>query len=309
MRAQITCLGVYKWNGDVNEPACLGAAQDLTSFGYFQRSTVKEMLLFVSRTIVKRTQPGQRQSVEHNGAHLGQKQRAEPWGAQQTESSGECALPRSLRRRGQRACSQTLTRPGLDGRGACPSTRPEYIAHVANRGGLATIMFADREYPVRAAFGVLQQVGALCARPPTVRPSPPGAWRVPHCGGVVCGSAGCCCALTPRRLFCHAQQLTDDVVARLGERWRNAAGDSAECEDLVTSSLSKFQDPAAADKLLKIQRELDETKIVLHKTIDSVLARGEKLDNLVEKSSDLSMASQMFYKQARKSNSCCSGIM
>ena len=65
--AQITCLGVYKWNGDVHEPACLGAAQDLTSFGYFQRSTVKEMLLFVSRTIVKRTQPGQRQSVEHNG--------------------------------------------------------------------------------------------------------------------------------------------------------------------------------------------------------------------------------------------------
>ncbi|CAN6806639.1 unnamed protein product [Brassica oleracea] len=40
------------------------------------------------------------------------------------------------------------------------------------------------------------------------------------------------------------------------------------------------QDPAEADKLLKIQRELDETKIILHKTIDSVLARGEKLDSL-----------------------------
>lgn len=98
------------------------------------------------------------------------------------------------------------------------------------------------------------------------------------------------------------------MVARLGERWRNAAGDSVECDDLVAGALTKFQDPAAADKLLKIQRELDETKIVLHKTIDSVLARGEKLDNLVEKSSDLSMASQLFYKQARKSNSCC-GMM
>ena len=76
----------------------------------------------------------------------------------------------------------------------------------------------------------------------------------------------------------------------------------------MAGALTKFQDPAAADKLLKIQRELDETKIVLHKTIDSVLARGEKLDNLVEKSSDLSMASQLFYKQARKSNSCC-GMM
>jgi synaptobrevin family protein YKT6 len=94
----------------------------------------------------------------------------------------------------------------------------------------------------------------------------------------------------------------------MGERWRSSSVDSAENEELVTSALGKFQDPAAADKLLKIQRELDETKIVLHKTIDSVLARGEKLDNLVEKSSDLSMASQMFYKQARKSNSCC-GMM
>lgn len=33
--------------------------------------------------------------------------------------------------------------------------------------------------------------------------------------------------------------------------------------------------------------------VLQHKTIDSVLARGEKLDSLVEKSSDLSMASQV----------------
>ena len=45
--------------------------------------------------------------------------------------------------------------------------------------------------------------------------------------------------------------------------------------------------------------------MVQHKTIDSVLERGEKLDSLVDKSSDLSMASQMFYKQAKKQNQCC----
>lgn len=61
-----------------------------------------------------------------------------------------------------------------------------------------------------------------------------------------------------------------------------------------------------ADKLTKIQQDLDETKIILHKTIESVLDRGEKLDHLVDKSNDLSLASQMFYKQARKTNSCCS---
>lgn len=65
------------------------------------------------------------------------------------------------------------------------------------------------------------------------------------------------------------------------------------------------QDPVAADKLTKIQKDLDETKVILHQTIDSVLRRGEKLDTLVDKSADLSLASQMFYKQARKTNSCC----
>ena len=46
---------------------------------------------------------------------------------------------------------------------------------------------------------------------------------------------------------------------------------------------------------MKIQKELDETKIVLHKTIESVLERGEKIDSLVEKSDGLSAQSKMFY--------------
>ncbi|KAI9893761.1 MAG: palmitoyltransferase [Vezdaea aestivalis] len=67
----------------------------------------------------------------------------------------------------------------------------------------------------------------------------------------------------------------------------------------------KYQDPAQADSIMKIQRELDETKIVLHKTIESVLERGEKIDTLVEKSDGLSAQSRMFYTQAKKQNSCC----
>lgn len=59
----------------------------------------------------------------------------------------------------------------------------------------------------------------------------------------------------------------------------------------------KYQDPQQADSIMKIQKELDETKIVLHKTIESVLERGEKLDNLVEKSNGLSAQSKMFYTQ------------
>lgn len=49
---------------------------------------------------------------------------------------------------------------------------------------------------------------------------------------------------------------------------------------------------------MKIQKELDETKIVLHKTIESVLQRGEKIDDLVAKSDGLSAQSKMFYSES-----------
>lgn len=69
--------------------------------------------------------------------------------------------------------------------------------------------------------------------------------------------------------------------------------------------LQKYQNPEEADKILKIQNDLESTKIELHKTIESVLERGEKIDSLVAKSDGLSAQSKMFYQQAKKQNSCC----
>jgi synaptobrevin family protein YKT6 len=59
------------------------------------------------------------------------------------------------------------------------------------------------------------------------------------------------------------------------------------------------------DSISRIQRELDETMKVVHGTIDSLLQRGEKIDDLVAKSDGLSAQSKMFYTQAKKQNSCC----
>ena len=195
---KITALSLWKRNGDNQEPTCLGKTEDVDEFGYFQRSSVREMLTFISRTIVKRTQPGQRQSVEQD----------------------------------------------------------QYLVHVSNRGGLVAIAVMDKEYPTRAAFSVLGK-------------------------------------------------MSDDYVNRFGDSWKTVSGDDPRGNEALAAAIKMYQDPHEADKILRIQRELDETKIVLHKTIDSVLARGEKLDNLVDKSTDLSLASQMFYKQAKKQNQCC----
>ncbi|KAI3321503.1 snare-like protein [Xylariaceae sp. AK1471] len=69
--------------------------------------------------------------------------------------------------------------------------------------------------------------------------------------------------------------------------------------------LDTYQDPAQASNISAIQHNLDETKIMLHKTIDAVLQRGEKIDDLIEKSSDLSARSKAFYQGAKRQNSCC----
>jgi len=40
--------------------------------------------------------------------------------------------------------------------------------------------------------------------------------------------------------------------------------------------------------------------------MDQLLQRGEKLDDLVAKSNDLSFSSKKFYQEAKKQNQCCS---
>ena len=65
-RMKVTALSLWKWQGQNADPVCLGKAEDVEEFGYFQRASVREMLTFISKTIVARTQPGQRQSVEQD---------------------------------------------------------------------------------------------------------------------------------------------------------------------------------------------------------------------------------------------------
>jgi synaptobrevin family protein YKT6 len=52
--------------------------------------------------------------------------------------------------------------------------------------------------------------------------------------------------------------------------------------------------------------EVSLLQVILHKTIDEILVRGERLDDLVDRTADLSSQSKQFYKVAKKHNSCCS---
>ena len=155
--------------------------------------------MFLTKTFLKRTEPGQRQSIEHEG----------------------------------------------------------YVVHCYVRSdGLGGTTITDGDYPARVAFSLIGQ-------------------------------------------------LLEDFIATHGDAWKTVSVPEsmvfAQCQEY----LEKYQDPASADKITKIQKDLDETTTILHKTIDAVLERGVKLDNLVDKSNDLSAQSKLFYKQAKKTNSCC----
>lgn len=155
--------------------------------------------MFLTKTFMKRTERGQRQSVEHEG----------------------------------------------------------YVVHCYVRSdGLGGTVTTDQEYPARVAFSLLGQ-------------------------------------------------LLEEFTAANGDSWKTVTTPESIAFPTAVEYLEKYQDPAQADKITKIQKDLDETTQILHKTIDSVLERGVKLDNLVDKSNDLSAQSKMFYKQAKKTNSCC----
>ncbi|KAG2336623.1 snare protein YKT6 [Suillus weaverae] len=106
-----------------------------------------------------------------------------------------------------------------------------------------------------------------------------------------------------RPAFSLLTKLLDDFTAKVPQSAFGNPGSISFPE--IQTYIQKYQDPRQADTIMRVQQELDETKIVLHKTIESVLQRGEKLDNLVERSNALSTQSKMFYKTAKKQNSCC----
>jgi len=108
-----------------------------------------------------------------------------------------------------------------------------------------------------------------------------------------------------RVAFVLLTQMLDEFAQEYGDAWKKEIRTESMPFPKMDEYLEKYQNPAEADKVTKIQKDLDETTEILHKTIDSVLERGVKLDALVERSDDLSRQSKMFYKQAKKTNSCC----
>jgi len=196
----LSCV-IWRHKGDDAAPIRLAQAKNLQSFGVFQRNTIDQHIQFATRTVVQRTSPGTRQTVQ------------------------------------------------LDDN--------PFVVHVHVRvDGLCGTVVADKEYPTRVAFSFLSKQMAEFER---------------------------------------------DIA-----NWRNITIDQSMEPSAMQQDIVKFQNPHEADKITKIQSNLDEITEVMHKNINEVLKRGENLDLLMDKSNDLNFASKQFYKQAKKTNQCCS---
>jgi len=73
--------------------------------------------------------------------------------------------------------------------------------------------------------------------------------------------------------------------------------------------LQKAATPIELDKVALIERDLAETKLILLDNLEKVLARGEKLEDLVARSDQLSASSKLFLSRTRRLNRCPCSIM
>ncbi|CAD5221308.1 unnamed protein product [Bursaphelenchus xylophilus] len=107
---------------------------------------------------------------------------------------------------------------------------------------------------------------------------------------------------------CLSKVLDEFAQAVPSSKWPQIHKEE-ECDfSKLNELLVKWQNPREADALTRVQDEVEETKVVLHNTMQSVLERGEKLDDLIQASESLSNQSKQFYTQARKMNKCCNYV-
>ena len=79
-------------------------------------------------------------------------------------------------------------------------------------------------------------------------------------------------------------------------------------QEVASLSAVCTKKPQEIDKLERVSSQLDEVKEIMYKNIEAVLARGETLESLIERSRDLQESSKIFAKNARKLRikySCC----
>lgn len=112
----------------------------------------------------------------------------------------------------------------------------------------------------------------------------------------------------PRVAFVCLNRALSSFVEKYGpEKWDTLQGDPPSLFDFPQGDelLKHFQNPNKADDLARIQSDLNEVRDIMIVNIEQLLKRGEHLESLMEKTDDLSKASEQFFRNAKANNQCC----
>lgn len=69
---------------------------------------------------------------------------------------------------------------------------------------------------------------------------------------------------------------------------------------IMAQDMEKFSKPGAGDHVSTLRSQVDDVKNVMTQNIERVLDRGERLENLIDKTEELEASSSQFQKTARK---------
>jgi synaptobrevin family protein YKT6 len=166
---QLVSIIFFKYYDD-KAPIILASAYELSSFGFFQRGSVREVATFASREIIGKMKPGERCSIDSHGYKL-----------------------------------HAYVRPDK----------------------LACAITSDEEYQPRVAFTLMHQG-------------------------------------------------FEEFLKLHMDSWGVQTADASLPVPKLDELLVKFQNPAEADKVAKIQNDLDQTKDIIIKSMEQLMDRGEK---------------------------------
>lgn len=76
-------------------------------------------------------------------------------------------------------------------------------------------------------------------------------------------------------------------------------------ENDLNEILNNYSDYRKHDQMYLINEEIEQSKIVLKRTLDAVINRGESLEGLSENAEKLEMKSRELFQKAKKQNKFC----
>ena len=96
--------------------------------------------------------------------------------------------------------------------------------------------------------------------------------------------------------------MADFRAAHAQAAWRGCVKDGGCKLPKLETALRDYQDPTNVDKIEQLHAQLSETKEVMVQARGMGLQRGEKLEDIVEKSTNLADAASKFFTMAHRSS-------